>query len=183
MTVYVYSKNVNENATVCLGPAKAFAKTFDATSYKHVLFFASVDDPANIPVINTLISNIYIDHTIIVQARKHLETLISQFKKSENESGKTLTSFNIWFSFRVPYSTNAKTKEKTKLIREPIHNYEIMLSDANLSDDDINHIVTDMAEKQFPVIAQKLDPLTKIYEEISPYHFRESIYLSFYPPS
>lgn len=168
MTVYAFTKTL-QGSSEFAGPAKQFFKNFDPRMCKTAVFVASIESSNDIPLVNTLISNIYVDPWIVVQARKCLETLHSQF--ISRPTSTSLTSFNIWFSFPPPPLQHSRN-----LLNESVYNSELLLSDLEMSDSDIELLVADMAQKGFPIIVHKLDSQPHDYEA-----YRQKIHLSFYP--
>lgn len=180
MPVYVFSRKVSDNNTVFLGLAKEFPKSFDANSSnaKNVIFLASIEKSSDIPLVTTLISNIYIDTQKVVYARKYLEALVSKLRTSvEHTPTASFVAFTIWFSFPLP-----NTSKQVKLIKEPIYSNEMMLSDVALSDTSINDVVTEMAKKGFPIMAKRIENTNDTAVNVDPHQtFREHIHLAYCP--
>lgn len=171
MPVHAFSRNTSTSAVEYLGLS---SNVLPETKRNQYIFFASLTGKPDIPLVKTLLSNVYMEPAKVIQARKLLEALISQ--KTSSTMNHYIT-FSIWFCF--PLHLPKSSSVKMNYTHESILQHELLITNQDMDETFINHIITQMAQNGCPIFVSKTNDGKMVEDTLG--NVKKSIYLAFTP--
>lgn len=167
MTVHAFSRQTNTSNVSYMGTNN------NALTGKNYIFFASLNDKTTVPVIKTLLANVYMEVANIAKARRTLEKIFEHVQTTETQ--EDLYHFFLWFCLPLPGEVNPASG----FTHDPIHCHEVLATKLALDEATVNNIVTQMAQKQCPISVCKGPPDAVLQDDMTP--LRKNIHLAYAP--